>query len=111
MIARDFLEKQGYRFEAMQWRTTFGEIDLIMWDRDELVFVEVKLRSTNDFGHPEEMISREKMKKIQRTAYHYLRFGRYQEIFWRFDFISITGDHEHYEIVHLKDTIRSDRLH
>lgn len=110
LMAQQYLEKQGFRCLEKQWRTRYGEIDLIMMDRDELVFVEVKLRSTDLFGHPEEMISWRKARRLTKTALTY--FSRYgnDRLFWRFDTVAITGKGDGYEIAHFKDTIRDDRL-
>ena len=47
-----FLKKKGYREVAMNWRIDPYEIDLIMIDKDQLVFVEVKTRSTDAYGNP-----------------------------------------------------------
>jgi len=109
-LALKYLEDQGYRRLEQQWRSRYGEIDLIMMDQDELVFVEVKLRSSHDFGLPEEMVSRSKTNRISKTAECYLEKNNPEERFWRFDTIAITLRGSHYEIFHLKDTIRHDDL-
>jgi putative endonuclease len=109
-IAREYLEKMGYVFLERHWHSRYGEIDLIMQEKDELVFVEVKLRTSTTFGVPEEMVSREKSKRISKTAYSYLENHNPRELFWRFDTIAITLQGSHYEIFHLKDTIRHDEL-
>ena len=109
-LARDFLENLGYQFIGQQWHCRYGEIDLIMMDQDELVFIEVKLRSSSLFGHPEDMISRAKTHRLSKTALCFLQKEKYDDVFWRFDTIAITIQENDYEILHLKDTIRNDRL-
>jgi len=107
-IAKSFLEKQGYRCLERQWRCRAGEIDLVMQERDELVFVEVKYRASNDYGHPEEMVDWKKARRLTKTAFHYLRSKNQDHSFWRFDTVAITGNAIDHDIVHLKDTIRDE---
>lgn len=107
-LARDFLEKLGFRFVAGQWHCRYGELDLIMLDRGELVFVEVKLRVNNRSGRPEEMVSYGKQEKLKRTAQSYISKHRLYDTFWRFDIVAITGNNLNYEIRHFRDSIRDD---
>lgn len=108
--AKEYLEKHGYLFIEQQWHCRYGELDLIMMDGTEMVFVEVKLRSPSDYGHPEEMVSSGKRAKLKKTAMDYIDRGNLEGMFWRFDTIAITLQGNRYEILHLKDTIRDDRL-
>lgn len=77
-----------------------------MKDADELVFVEVKLRATDRFGHPEEMVSQTKMEKLKKTASDYLRHKKYYDLFWRFDIVAITEKESSSELMHFKDVLR-----
>jgi len=61
VAARRLLENKGYRFLTGNFRTKFGEIDLIFQDREELVFVEVKARTKSEQGLPEEAVNRYKL--------------------------------------------------
>lgn len=101
--AEEFLRKNGYKIIDKNNFTKFGEIDLIVAKDDILVFVEVKLKSTEDFGTPEEMIDLKKLTQIKRMAEMYLlnhpeiarKFTRYQ-----IDAVCIveeTGRLTHYE--------------
>jgi|CXWL01.1.fsa_nt_gi putative endonuclease len=108
MIAKSYLEREGFRFLEHQWRCRYGEIDLIMKERDELVFVEVKWRTNNDYGNPEEMVTRSKARKLTKTAFNYLRTKTKEDVFWRFDTIAITGNAIDHEIMHFRDSIRND---
>jgi putative endonuclease len=110
LMAQKYLEEQGFRLLEKQWHSRYGEIDLIMMDRDELVFVEVKLRKTEFFGRPEEMVSRSKGQRLSKTALSYIESKELENVFWRFDTIAITLQRNHYEIFHLTDTIREDSL-
>lgn len=70
--ARDFLMKKGFGLIEMNYENVIGEIDLIMTDKDWLVFVEVKLKIGDKFGIPEEMINKKKLAQIKRVAESYL---------------------------------------
>jgi putative endonuclease len=67
-----------------------GELDIIALDKDTLVIVEVKYRSTKDFGHPLESITKPKIRKILKTTEMYIAATdiKYKDI--RFDVISVT---------------------
>lgn len=85
-IARKYLEEQGYKIIEMNHQTRFGEIDMVASQGDTLLFIEVKFKQTEDFGTPEEMIGKNKMTQIKRTAEMYLlnnpeiakKYDRYQ---------------------------------
>ena len=55
-LAVAYLEGQGYRIQAHNYRHRRGEIDIIAWDGATLVFVEVKTKGHTAFGHPQEMV-------------------------------------------------------
>src|SRR3990167_3890760 len=71
--AAEFLQKKGLRLLKKNYRCCFGEIDLIMEDRDDIVFVEVRYREAVDHGHPLESIDGRKVKKIIKTATYFLQ--------------------------------------
>ncbi len=71
-IARLFLEKQGYKIIAVNFRTKSGEIDLIARDGETLVFVEVKTRLGNKFGSPLDALTFHKCRQISKVALEYL---------------------------------------
>ena len=71
-MARDFLEKKGWRLVKMNYTNELGEIDLIMIDESVLVFVEVKLKLGQRYGRPEEMIGPRKLWRIRQVAERYL---------------------------------------
>ncbi len=70
--AADFLRGHGYQIIEENYRWRGGEIDLIARDGDFLVFVEVKARSSEAFGLPEEFVNVQKQHKLIRTAQRYL---------------------------------------
>jgi putative endonuclease len=65
----------------------FGEIDLVMFDGSTLVFVEVKLRSSNQFGGAAASITPQKQQKLILTAQHYLQTKNLGNVACRFDAI------------------------
>jgi len=71
-IARNFLIKKGFVLVESNYSNNLGEIDLIMTDKDWLVFVEVKLKVGDRFGYPEEMINKNKLSRIKRIAEGFL---------------------------------------
>jgi len=71
-IAREFLIKKGFSLIESNYSNKLGEIDLIMSDKDWLVFVEVKLKIGDRFGTPEEMINKNKLSRIKRIAEGFL---------------------------------------
>ncbi|MFH2135940.1 MAG: YraN family protein [Pseudomonadota bacterium] len=70
--AAQYLQRQGLRLLQTNYRCRFGEIDLILKDRDSLVFVEVRLRSRSDFGGAAASIDARKQHKLILAAQHYL---------------------------------------
>ena len=70
--AARYLQQQGLKPVAQNYRSRFGEIDLIMQDGATLVFVEVRLRRSADFGGAAASIDARKQQRIIRTAQQYL---------------------------------------
>lgn len=71
-LARNYLSRQGLLYIKSNFTTKFGEIDLIMKDKEAIVFVEVKYRKQNHFGHAAEFVNGSKQKKMIKTAYIWL---------------------------------------
>jgi len=67
-LAAEYLEGEGMRLVERNWRCSQGEIDLVARDGDELVFVEVKTRSSLGYGHPLEAITVAKLARLRRLA-------------------------------------------
>lgn len=60
------LKSCGYKIIRKNYRNRFGEIDIVAFDRDTLVLVEVKFRSSHKFGLPEEAVDQKKLDKIKK---------------------------------------------
>lgn len=71
-IAKAYLEKKGYLIREENFRTRYGEIDLIVQDGEEIVFVEVKTRCSLTRGLPCESVNQRKQMKIKGVANYYL---------------------------------------
>ncbi|MCB1935667.1 MAG: YraN family protein [Nitrosomonas sp.] len=96
-IAAAHLQKQGLVLVAQNYRCRFGEIDLILNDQNTLVFVEVRMRSSEAFGGAAASITAAKQAKLLLAARHYLAELK-QEPACRFDVVLITGkDHRRIE--------------
>ena len=72
-FAQTFLEHQGLTFVMRNYRCRTGEIDLIMQDGDELVFVEVKYRSKSQYGSAIEFFHARKKRKFESAVMHYMQ--------------------------------------
>ena len=91
-LALFHLKQHGLKLVSRNYRCRFGEIDIVMKDGDELVFVEVKYRQSESLFPTVELVDFTKQKKLLRSANHYL--GRHrvpQETVSRFDVVGITG--------------------
>ncbi|PKL72440.1 YraN family protein [Candidatus Kuenenbacteria bacterium HGW-Kuenenbacteria-1] len=91
-IAKQYLKKQGYKIIKQNYTNRAGEIDLIVKEKDQIVFVEVKTRTNQNFGYPEEAIDSRKQNKIFKTAQNYLIKEKIFSENYRFDVISIEMD-------------------
>ena len=97
--AAEFLKEKGYQILTANFRSRYGEIDLVARQGKYLVFVEVKYRKDIRGGHPLEAVNLSKQRKICRTAEYYcLRYGYGEETPCRFDVIGILGT----EMIHVE---------
>lgn len=90
-LARSFLETLGYAYVTRNWHCRAGEIDLIMRDGDEIVFVEVKTRHGERAGRAEDAVPRSKARKMLAAGEWYItKHPDFHDLFWRCDLIAIT---------------------
>ncbi len=82
-LAASYLIERGLKLLVKNYHSRFGEIDLIMQDENTLVFVEVRLRTTQRFGNAGASITKQKQAKLIRTALHYLQ--QHGQVACRFD--------------------------
>ncbi|MDT8397164.1 MAG: YraN family protein [Pseudomonadales bacterium] len=103
-LALAYLEKAGLRLIQRNFNCRLGEIDLIMHDRDQLVFVEVRYRRQEQRGSGIESVTPGKQRKIIRAAKLYLLSkGLYERISCRFDVVGLRGDMQNPEFHWLKN--------
>ena len=100
--AEQFLRARGYVLVARNYRCSFGEIDLVVRDRDTLVFVEVRTQSGPTFGSPLESVTQRKQRQIAKAAQHYVVRHRIENQALRFDVIGISWNTATPEIVHVR---------
>lgn len=91
VMAARYLRKKGYTLIAADYRTRFGEIDIIAADKKYIAFVEVKLRSGAAIYTPEEAVTPLKQQKIVKAAMQYLQLHP-SDLQPRFDVIAIVAD-------------------
>lgn len=95
MKALKFLQQQGLKLLMRNYQSRYGEIDLIMLDKDTLVFTEVRYRQHNSHGNAVESIDFIKQKKLTTTAARFLQERRhYQNSPCRFDVVSFSKDNK-----------------
>lgn len=103
-LACAHLEKNGLRLITRNYRCRMGEIDLIMQDKTDLVFIEVRFRGRVDYGSSSESITYAKQKKLLRTAQYYLQQHHLTEKqACRFDVVAITKDQHNPTIEWIKN--------
>ena len=88
-IACRTLKEQGYRIIEKNFRCRQGEIDIIAEDKETLCFIEVKARYTQNFGFPEESVTKRKQNKLYVVAAIYLEKMMTKPQDMRFDIVSV----------------------
>lgn len=103
--AAAYLTRKGYRVLHRNFRCALGEIDLVAMDGVTLVFVEVRSRSTDSFGLPQESVTWRKKTKIRQVARHYLASCGGHRGPVRFDVLAIryAPDGSVLDIEHIRD--------
>jgi putative endonuclease len=105
--ASAYLIKQGLKLIAQNYRCRMGEIDLIMRDKEYLVFIEVRSRTSNYFGGGVASVTYAKKQKIIKTAAYYMLEHQAQNRYaLRFDVMSIDGKSA--AITWIKDAFGAD---
>jgi putative endonuclease len=101
--AASFLKRNGYKVIGRNYKSKFGEIDIIAYDQDTLCFVEVKTRNTCRFGLPQEAVSISKQQQISKAALAYLKEHKLLDRRARFDVISVNYQGDYPSLSLLKD--------
>ena len=105
--AAGYLADRGYQLKEQNFRTPHGEIDIICFNGDRTVFVEVKTRSSTRFGYPEESITGQKKAHMLAAAQFYLQ--QHPEMIgdWQIDVLAIEriSQQEYPKITHFENVL------
>lgn len=107
-VAARYMEQQGWFVRHRDWRYRHTDIDIVCIDAEDtmLVFVEVKTRSTDEYGRPSEAVDADKRRNIITAATAYRHTFRKENRMVRYDIIAITGTPDHPDkinIEHIED--------
>jgi putative endonuclease len=91
-IACRFLLRLGFDILARRHRNRSGELDIVAYEGDMLVFVEVKTRSSRQFGEPWEFVDWRKQQILRRTAEQFIADHDLGKYAYRFDIVSVVGE-------------------
>ena len=104
--ACEYLREKGYKILETNWRWGRKEIDIIAKCRDELVFIEVKTRTSTSFGRPEEWVTPRKERSLSIAAAAYLEMQAHPGEF-RFDVISLLFVQQRWSVDHIENAFFS----
>jgi putative endonuclease len=88
-LAEQFLTKHGLKLVARNHGTPVGEIDLIMRDRETVVFVEVKTRRDRNLADPEDAVRPDKQRRMSKAARWFIHDKRWDDKPCRFDIVAV----------------------
>ncbi|AKG53727.1 endonuclease-like protein [Dehalogenimonas sp. WBC-2] len=108
LIAQKYLQQAGFSIIATNWRCEFAEVDIIALNKDEIVFFEVRSKSTKDFGTPAESITRRKRQKLICAAEQYLSENPEAPADWRIDFIGVEFLGSSHQLEHIPYAVTRD---
>ena len=101
-LAVDFLQKNGYKILDRNWRFQKAEIDIIAQKNNILAIVEVKTRSSLEFGLPQDFVKPKKIQLLVKAVNEYI-IGNNIDTETRFDIVSIYKEGKKFEIEHIED--------
>ncbi|NNC70428.1 MAG: endonuclease [Flavobacteriaceae bacterium] len=101
-IALELLIKKGYTILEKNWRFQKAEVDIIAQKESTLAIVEVKTRSSIDFGSPQDFVSPKKIKRLVAAIDEYV-VSRDLDVEVRFDIMAIVKEGEHFTTEHIED--------
>ena len=104
--AANFMKNEGYKILKLNWRKHRHEIDIVAEDKEYIVFVEVKTRTSRQWGNPEDFIGKTKIRRIVEAADLYLQLNDIDKPA-RFDIISAVWNGEFFDIEHIDDAFMS----
>jgi putative endonuclease len=102
-LALRFLKKQRYHIIDRNYICKMGEMDIIAKDKDTLVFVEVKTRTSTAFGPPQLAVNSSKQRRMSKVALNFLKEKHLEDVKARFDVVAILLGPKGEEIELIKD--------
>jgi putative endonuclease len=102
-LALRYLKKNGYRIIERNYVCKMGEMDIIAKEKETLVFVEVKTRTSTSFGPPQLAVNFSKQRQMSKVALHFLKENHLEEVKARFDVVAILLGPKGEEIELIKD--------
>lgn len=105
-ISCGYLKNNGYEILTRNYNCKYGEIDIVARKEKTIIFVEVKTRTGNYFGEPQEFVDWKKIERINMTMDFFVnQFGISDEYILRIDVVEITFDNlgEKYKLNHIED--------
>lgn len=106
-----YLQNCNYRIIERNYRSKFGEIDIIAYDKlnNSIVFVEVRYRKNISYGTPAETVTRKKQYRILMSAVEYIKNKcNNKDIGYRFDVLSCGYNNENLQVEHIKNAFQLD---
>ena len=97
------MKKKGYRIVEQNYICKMGEMDIIAKDKDTLAFIEVKTRTSTEFGPPQLAVNLSKQRQLSKVALNYLNEKRLNDVKARFDVVAILLEQKREEIELIKD--------
>ncbi len=108
--AADYLKRLGYRILERNYTMQSGEIDLIAMDGNEVVFVEVKTRTNDAYGPPEQAVNARKQQRMIKAALGYIKYRKLYQVPCRFDVVAVSpGKTQDVELI--RNAFEIDRTH
>lgn len=95
-----YLREKGYKIIKRNQRTPYGEIDIIAEKDKTLIVIEVKARSSEKYGNPEEAVTRKKQERIRKSLIWWVQQNSYSYEEIRFDVIGILRKDDQWKIKH-----------
>lgn len=104
-VAVEYLKNQGYNILDRNFLCRQGEIDVIALDKNYVVFVEIKARTSTEYGLPSESVTKRKLEHLIKAAKYYLHVRKLEDANVRIDAIEVYVANNKYYINHLKQII------
>lgn len=104
-IASKYLMDNNYEIIERNFNCKQGEIDIIARDENEIVFIEVKTRTSKAYGNPIDAVTYYKQKHILKSVEYYLFLRKLENVFVRIDIVEVYKKDGKYHVNHIKNAI------